>query len=242
MAQGSLALVGSGEYLPSMQDLEHSLIADGVAAGKKPRFVQLATAAGREGPDRLEYWRDLGAQQGARLDVEVDFIPLFSQEDAHDEALAQRIGEPALIYFSGGDPHYLADVMRGSTVWKAIAASVRTGSSLAGCSAGAMFLSSLVPSLRFLRRDPVTGMGVIDGLQVIPHFDVIHRWVPDAAVRALTSIPEGVLLVGIEEETAMVHRQGAWSPWGRGSVHLLNGVAAGRYHDALPSILPAPAF
>jgi len=37
---GPLALVGSGEYLPQMAEIEGGLI-----AGRPPRYVQLATAA-----------------------------------------------------------------------------------------------------------------------------------------------------------------------------------------------------
>ena len=35
--RGSLALVGSGEYLPAMAEFEKSLIGDGVANGHRPR-------------------------------------------------------------------------------------------------------------------------------------------------------------------------------------------------------------
>ena len=44
---GSLALVGSGEYLPAMANFEVSLIADGVKNGKESRYLQIPTAAGR---------------------------------------------------------------------------------------------------------------------------------------------------------------------------------------------------
>ncbi|NDA40469.1 MAG: peptidase, partial [Actinobacteria bacterium] len=43
---GSLALVGSGEYLPGMAEFEQSLIEDGLKNQKAPRFVQIPTAAG----------------------------------------------------------------------------------------------------------------------------------------------------------------------------------------------------
>ena len=46
---GSLALVGSGEYLPAMQELERSLIEDGIKNGKKPIYIQIPTAAGQIG-------------------------------------------------------------------------------------------------------------------------------------------------------------------------------------------------
>jgi hypothetical protein len=35
---GSLALVGSGEYLPAMAEFEKSLISDGVSNGMKPIY------------------------------------------------------------------------------------------------------------------------------------------------------------------------------------------------------------
>ena len=50
---GSLALVGSGEYLPAMAQFEKSLVQDGVKNGKEARYVQIPTAAGRESTDRL---------------------------------------------------------------------------------------------------------------------------------------------------------------------------------------------
>ena len=60
---GSLALVGSGEYLPQMAEFEKSLIDDGVKNGKKPIYIQIPTAAGRESESRLNHWRDLGREQ-----------------------------------------------------------------------------------------------------------------------------------------------------------------------------------
>jgi len=36
---GSLALVGSGEYLPAMSEFERSLIDDGVKNGKQPIYI-----------------------------------------------------------------------------------------------------------------------------------------------------------------------------------------------------------
>ena len=38
---GSLALVGSGEYLPAMAEFEKSLIVDGVKNQMKAKFVQI---------------------------------------------------------------------------------------------------------------------------------------------------------------------------------------------------------
>ena len=62
---GPLALVGSGEYLPEMADLEASLI-----KGRPPRYVQLATAAVQDGPSVVDHWHQLGITQAKRLGVE----------------------------------------------------------------------------------------------------------------------------------------------------------------------------
>ena len=48
---GPIALVGSGEYLESMLEIERELIAD-----RPPRYVQLATAAAPEGQASLDRW------------------------------------------------------------------------------------------------------------------------------------------------------------------------------------------
>ncbi len=61
---GKIALVGSGEYLPEMQDLEEWLLTD-----KPPRYVQLATAASLEGEESLRRWHDLVARATERLGV-----------------------------------------------------------------------------------------------------------------------------------------------------------------------------
>lgn len=233
MVTGSLALVGSGEYLPAMQMLEQRLFDDGVRRGRRPIYVQLATAAGREGEARLEYWRDLGQQQGARMGVEVDFVPVFDRIGAEDPALVSRVADAALIYFSGGDPHHLADSVRAASLWRAVESNFKAGGALAGCSAGAMFLSPWVPSLRFARR--VEGIGLLPDLTVIPHFDMIHRWVPDALVRVMTHLGDHDVLIGIDEQTAVFDAGEGWQVWGRGGVHLLTGkTRTFRHAEAVP--------
>jgi len=62
---GPVALVGSGEYLPVMHEVEASLL-----AGRAPRYVQLATAAAPEGQQSLARWHELGRRAAERLDVE----------------------------------------------------------------------------------------------------------------------------------------------------------------------------
>ena len=117
---GTIALVGSGEYLPAMADFEKSLIEDGERNQKAPIFVQIPTAAGRESRDRILYWQELGNAQASSLGVEQVFLPIFDREAAHNPEFVAQIRDSALVYMSGGDPHYLANALRGTPVLDAI--------------------------------------------------------------------------------------------------------------------------
>ena len=99
---GSLALVGSGEYLPAMANFEASLIADGVKNGKESRYLQIPTAAGRESEDRLEFWRSLGQRQADALGVQCTYLPIFTREDAFNQQYVDAVANSALMYMSGG--------------------------------------------------------------------------------------------------------------------------------------------
>lgn len=226
MAKGSIALVGSGEFLPEMSDLESLLIQDGVRNGKVPRFIQIPTAAGQESPDRIKYWKELGRAQGERLGIEVEFLEVFNRQDAQDKELATLIADSALIYLSGGDPHHLADSLAGTPVFDAIYQGWSSGSSLAGCSAGAMALSTHIPNFRLSKKSPTPGFNLLTNIRVIPHFDRFFRWIPDSAAKVLMSTSDETVLIGIDELTALVNRsqEPDWQVIGSGLVHILSGA------------------
>ena len=221
---GRLALVGSGEYLPVMAELETSLL----SSGPSQKYVQLATAAGQESSNRLDYWKQRGADQGERIGAQVIFLPVFNREDAMREDLALEIDGAGLIYLSGGDPHYLAQTLLGTPVFDAIVRNWKAGSSLAGCSAGAMALGSDVPNFRKMKEPGEVGLGLLPHIRTIPHYNKFFKWIPDAAAQLFLKAPEGVCVVGIDEDTAMVTSDLiSWEVYGDASVHILNG--AGKY-------------
>ena len=224
--RGSIALVGSGEFLPIMSDFEKSLIEDGVNNGKKPIYVQIPTAAGQESPERLKYWEELGRKQAELMGIEQRFLPIFNRNDAEKAEFAEQIKDAALIYMSGGDPHYLATTLRDTPTWKAIHDNWNTGASLAGCSAGAMVLSSHIPNFRFTKREPTLGLNLLPNIRVIPHFDKFFRWIPDSAAKVLMHAPENIILLGIDELIALVKRtkEEHWLVHGEAKVHVLQGL------------------
>jgi hypothetical protein len=231
--KGALALAGSGEYLPVMQSLEQSLLSNAIERGKNNTYIQIPTAAGQESEDRLSFWKTLGAQQAERLNTEQIFLPIYNREDAMNESFAQQIIGAGLIYLSGGDPGYLARTLIDTPVWSAIETAWRSGSSLAGCSAGAMAMGKHVPNFFRPKEDGTDGFGIIGEIRTIPHYNKFFGWIPDAAARKLLTAPIGTSVIGIDESTALVTGLNSdpdvcfenknWRVHGEGHVHHLRG-------------------
>ena len=239
---GSLALVGSGEYLPAMAEFEKSLVHDGVKNGKEARYVQIPTAAGRESTDRLEYWKQLGLTQAKAIGVEATYLPIYTREDAFNQKYVDAVAKSALMYMSGGDPHHLAEVLSDTPLWSAIVENWKTGASLAGCSAGAMVLSAHIPNFRLLKKTATQGLNLLPEIRVIPHFNKFFKWIPESAAKVLLHVPDNSILIGVDELTAIVKRSEdtEWVVVGEAKVHVLKGLPDQQLHDGERIKLPTP--
>lgn len=197
-----LALIGSGEYLPSMQDFEKTISRPG-------RYVQVALAAGKESQASLQYWKNLGQQQATRLGMEQDFLSIFDRTAA--ENFAGSLEDAGLIYFSGGNPHYLMQSLKNTNLLRAVLKAVESGVALAGCSAGAMMMGAEIVGGKFFFGSQ-QGLGLVN-LKIIPHFNRYGKYF-------LLGVKDKSNILGIDEETAIFNIDGTWKVWGRGSVHL----------------------
>ena len=231
---GTLALVGSGEYLPSMRPLEARLL-----DGRPNKYVQIATAAVPDGEQRLSYWHDLGATQAAALGVECTIATARTPEEANDPAIVDSVRGAGLIYLSGGHPGFLADVLRGSLLWATIVDAWQGGASLAGCSAGAMAMTSWIPSLRHPFEGGVEGLGLLPHLRVIPHFDAFYQRMPSIVDRFLHGKDPRVHLIGIDEDTAVIGGPTEWEVVGTGGAWILHDE---RRFLSRSEVLTTPSF
>jgi cyanophycinase len=230
-----LALAGGNEFNPGNEEQDRVLVEN---AGSGPAYV-VPTAAARQGPDRaVAHARDWFR----RLGLDLEELPVLKRVDATSAELAERARAGRFFYLVGGDPGLVAQVLRGSAVWRAMFAAWRDGASLAGSSAGAMALCShtLVRAVwpnRFNRR-PADALGLLARTAVLPHFDTFgHRWVESAQAAA----PE-LTLLGIDERSAAVWREGTWRAMGPGSVTVIKGAKVGRFASGQEVIgLRAPA-
>jgi cyanophycinase len=196
---GPVALVGSGEFLEVMVPIDAELL-----AGRPQRAVFLPTAAAEEGPERVKHWMDLGTAHYGAMDVEPVPLPVLDRNDAESPELAAKVAGAGLVYLSGGNPGYLAHTLAGTAVWRAIIDAWRSGAALAGCSAGACALSRIAYDFRHPDRYSGEGLGVVPKLVVLPHFDRFEHWIPGLANEVLARTPPDAVLVGIDEETALV--------------------------------------
>lgn len=219
--RGALALVGSGEYLIQMQEIETDLLHRGISRGKSNTYIQIPTGAGQEGTDRIEFWKERGAAQAKRIGAECKFLPILRREDAFNPQYIEAVTNAGLIYFSGGDPGYITEVFEGTPLWEKVKSEFFSGASLAGCSAGAMAFGSKIVGIR--KSHAQSGLGLIPEVEVIPHYDKFLGWVPDRIASIALRSDKGTYLLGIDEDTALVLTD-KWRVQGRSKVHVLKGL------------------
>ncbi len=236
---GPIALVGSGEFLAQMEDVDRHLL-----DGRPPRAVFLPTAAGEEGDVAVDHWLDLGRRHYEGLGVEAVALRVVDRTDADRADLAAQVAGAGLVYLSGGNPGYLARTLHDTLVWQAIVAAWRAGAALAGCSAGAGALTALAPDVRNGSATMQAGRAVVGHLAVIPHFDRMMAWDAGFDVRFRSVLAAGVTLVGVDEDTALVGGPGRWTVLGRQRVTVFGPNGERRAYEAgadLELLPPLPA-
>ena len=224
-----LALVGSGEYLPAMEPVDRDLIS---RLQETPRVVCLPTAAGKEGPERINYWSRLGVDHFTRLKATVEALPVIDRTGANDEVFASVIAKANVVYLSGGKPNYLYDTLNGSLVWEAVLSVLEGGGLLAGCSAGAMILGEKFLGFPGLKA----GFNFLSGVTIIPHYNEIPAYV----VKSLRMLAgRDLTVLGIEGNTALVYSKEHFEVLGRGGVVVWNRAGKTRYTRGLlpPDVL-----
>lgn len=230
-----LALVGGDEFNPGNEEQDRIL----AAAAKPGRAYVVPTAAARQGPEQAVAHATRWFEQ---FGLALDELPVLKRADANSRDIAELVRAGGFFYLVGGDPGLVAQVLARSRVWAAIFEAWRGGAALAGSSAGAMALCShtLIRASwpnRFNRR-PADAIGVVPGVAVLPHFETFgHKWI-ESAQRELP----GVALLGIDERSAAVWREGVWTAAGPGEVTVIQGATTARFTSgAKIAGLPEPA-
>ncbi len=224
----NLALFGSGEFTPAVNNIDKYLI----SKYKPKNIAVLPTAAGLE--RGVTKWTDMAKQHYAKLNLPVISIPIFNKVQANDPKLTDPLTQADWIFFSGGNPGYLLATLRNSKLWKIVLKRLDDGALLAGSSAGAMIMGKflLAPSFKALFNDNEVfwqrAFGLID-YSVFPHFDHFKKQ-KDFMRKVIEHIPDKVssAWMGIDENTAIVFNKHECTVHGLGGVEIHNSTGIQR--------------
>lgn len=204
---GPIALLGGGEHLPQCAAPDRRLLE--LTGATHPEVAVIPAASGpRSLPRTVGLARDHWKRLGAAVTI-VD--PNRRRTEAVDE-----IERADLIVLPGGHPNRLMRTLGRSPLLALIDTRWSQGAGLAGSSAGAMCLFR--QRLRLYPPNPFglrPGLGILDGVVVAPHFDRFRarRW-----ARWACRLLGGRLVLGIDEDTALVGHPGSFQVYGSGGV------------------------
>ena len=226
---GALALVGSGEYLPVMAETDRFLL-NTVGGPAAARVVVIPTASALE-LGMPERWSNMGVAHFRALGAQVAPVLLLTRDDAQDARVLADLRGADLYYFSGGNPEHVITTLRDTPAWQIIRDGYLAGAVLAGCSAGAMMLGGYTLSVRSVMRGQpprwLPALGVVPQIVLMPHFDRMADFAGAEMFRAiLAAAPPETTLVGVDEDTALVHLPDAakprWQVMGRQTVSVFD--------------------
>lgn len=227
MPDRTISLFGSGEFLPWATDVDrHALERASAGDGS---VVVVPTASAPEGRDVFDDWAVKGIAHYEAMKVPVRVAALRERKDAFDEAVLAQLEAASLIYFSGGNPAYLADTLRDTPFWSAVTQGLDSGVAVSGCSAGACCLGELAPDSAQEDRDAkswfVAGLRMLPGVMIGPHWNMLDSWEPGITQFIIDNTPADQKLVAIGEDTAVVGDGRSWTVFGEGSVSVYEAGA-----------------
>jgi cyanophycinase len=129
-------LLGSGEFEPWSAEPERAAL-----EGREGSVAIVPTASAPEGDKIFDRWANMGLEHYASLAVDARVVPLKVRADADRHDVVAMLDDAAIVYFSGGNPRFLADTLRGTAFWRRMLERLDDGMVYAGCSAGAMVAS-----------------------------------------------------------------------------------------------------
>ena len=226
---GPVALIGAGEFLASMEAFDLGLLA--ATGRRRPRVAIVPTAAYPAGEEVFRRAAATGLDYFRRLGAEVEALEVRDRPGADDAASVQAVGEADLVYFCGGRSGYLRRSLLGSALWSAAEVAHDRGAILVGSAAGAMVLGERQVDLGMRLGWPLhwtSGLAAAEGIAILPAYDA--RPEPVMALLAMLA-PRGMLVFGIDRETAVVGRDGAWEVHGRGRVTVWRGRRRERHRS-----------
>ena len=228
LCQGSVMPIGGAEETePGGEILERFV---DLAGAEKARIAVIPTASDdprRNGEGYAKLFRKMGVKESAWLRIE-------RRSDANAEETVSLLREATGIFITGGDQARLVRLLVGTLVMECIRLRNAEGVIVAGTSAGASIVSTLMmaggtgvggdssdAAARKGMVDVVAGFGLLQDVIVDQHFSQRGRLGRLLSVFASTP---GLIGLGLDENTAvLIDREGMLEVLGSNMVTVVDG-------------------
>lgn len=218
--RGLLFVIGGGED----KDGDCTILREFVRlAGDDKARVVVMTAATDEpveaGAEYVRVFRRLGAK-------DVDVVDVSTRQDASDPKSLALLEQSTGVFFTGGDQLHVTSLIGGSEMDLLLHKLYKKGVVIAGTSAGAAMMSGSMfvrgpaeenPRLENLQLGP--GAEFLMGAVIDTHFS--QRGRHGRLISAVAHYPHALGL-GIDEDTALVAKDGIFEVIGRGAVTIID--------------------
>ncbi len=223
-ARGRLVAIGGAEDKEGDRRVLKEVVK--LARGPKARIVVMTVATDHPeetGGEYVEVFKRLGVDDVRALDVS-------TRADALDEKALEAIKEATCLFFTGGDQLHVTSLIGGTEMQALIHRRYERGMLIAGTSAGAAMMSSVMivgsaPTMT-LRAGVVelgSGLGFLPGVLIDQHFEQRGRL--RRLLAAIAQHPHELGL-GLDEDTGVVVDGHAFEVFGSGSVTVVDAGAA----------------
>jgi cyanophycinase len=214
LTEGRFLLMGSGEFLPWSAEAERFALGPAATGGP---VVLLATASAPEGDRVFDGWGTMGLAHFESLGLKARRVQLKTREDASRADLIDSIEDASMVFFSGGNPAYLARTLDGTPFLDAITEVLAAGAVFAGCSAGAMVAGARAarpvgPAYRYV------GLGLIPRVRFGVHWNRMPGFLPKESI--VSGGNQSDSFIGIDESTAIVGDGTSWRVFGLGNAEV----------------------
>jgi cyanophycinase len=218
--KGLLFIIGGGED----KEGDCTILAEFVrmAGGDRARVVVMTAATDLPLKLGMEYgrvFRRLGAQS-------VTIVDVSTREDADKPKSLAALEQATGVFFTGGDQLHVTSLIGGSAMDRLLHKLYKRGVVIAGTSAGAAMMSGSMfvrgpseenPRLENLQLGP--GAEFLMGCVIDTHFS--QRGRHGRLISAVAHYPHALGL-GIDEDTALVAKDGIFEVIGRGAVTVID--------------------
>jgi cyanophycinase-like exopeptidase len=218
--EGTLILHGGDAFTPKNKQLHYDWLR--LIRGEHRPRVSIVPLAELRKPI-------LVAQETSRFFQSVatfpEYVEITDQLSANTAANYGGLDKTDAIVLIDGSPVYFVEQIHGTHTEKSLQNMLNRQGALFGVGATAMVTGAVY----WLDGGWEPGLALAPHLAIMPRYDSMRmRFTPE---RLLADLPDGVTLIGIEENTALVcHPEGYYSVLGHGTVTIVRGPDDEREH------------